>query len=312
MRLRVAVVIGILSFILGVLGNLLASWLQQNVFNNVFNTPSIIVIGICVIIFILLVAVLTSQPAPTKIPPSRVNLSRSTSRFVLLGVLIIGLLFGVGGGYLLYPRISNLFAVETQDQLYSRVTSVSPVLNDSLHGQDGNQWDEYDTTSGGCTFKEGAYHSYVLKPYVAECYAQGPKFSNYRCFALQVQMMLIKGDGAGGLIFGANDPSNLSSREYRFVVKPSDTYYDLYVLPTGKRPASSTSPAIKDNLNAPNLLTVIVCGNTIYLFINMKFVDQAQMEDNASAPDKIGMFAVDGTHNPTEVVFRDVKVWVLK
>lgn len=307
MRLRVAVVIGSLSFILGVLGNLLASWLLQNVFNNVFNSPVIIVIVIGAIILIVLVAVIQSQPATTTRLPSR-----STSRFVLFGVLIIGLLSGFGGGYLLYPKISNLFGVETQDQLYRRVTSGSPVLNDSLHGQDANQWDEYNTTRGGCTFKEGAYHSYVLKPYVAECYAQGPKFSNYSCFALQVQVTIIKGDGAGGLIFGANDPSNVSSREYRFVVKPSLTYYDLYVLPTGKRPASSTSPAINDNLNRPNLLTVIACGNTIYLYINRKFVDQAQMEANASAPDKIGMFAVDGIHNPTEVVFRDVEVWVLK
>ena len=303
MRLRVVVVSGILTFFLGVLGNLLASWLLQGVFNNIFNPPSIIVIVIFVIIFILLIAVIESRPVPPTAPPAR---------SVLLVVLIIGLLSGLGGGYLLYPRISNLFGVETQDQLYSRVTSGSPVLNDSLHGQDANQWDEYNTTSGGCTFKEGAYHSYVLKPYVAECYAQGPNFSNYSCFALQVQVTIIKGDGAGGLILGVNDPSNVSSREYRFVVKPSLTYYDLYVLPTGKRPASSTSPAITDNPNRPNLLTVIVCGNTLYLYINRKFVDQAQMEANASAPDKIGMFAVDGIHNPTEVIFRDVEVWVLK
>jgi HEAT repeat protein len=196
----------------------------------------------------------------------------------------------------------------TPQDIYTVLTSSSPVLNDPLSSQDANRWDEYATTNGGCKFTGGTYHSYVLRPYVAECYAQTKSFPQTTIFALQVQVTLIKGDGGGGLIFGYRG-ENL--RYYRFVVR-SDGYFDLYDPWTQRQLPYGTNSAFKSNPGQSNQLTVIVRNSIMYLYINGTYIGQASMEADTSVSGGIGLFSVNGQQNPTEVGFHDMKVWVIR
>jgi len=192
--------------------------------------------------------------------------------------------------------------------IYQVLTSSSPIFSDSLSNQDTNRWGEYTTTSGGCKLTGGAYHSYVLQPYVAECYAQAKSFPQTTIFALQVQMTLIEGNGGGGLIFGYRG-RNL--RYYRFVLR-SDGYFDLYDPWTQRQLPYGTNPAFKSNPGQSHQLTVIVRNSIIYLYIDGIYVGQAPMEADTSVAGEIGLFSVDGQQNPTEVEFRNMKVWAIR
>jgi hypothetical protein len=258
------------------------------------------------------------------------NIRRSRTRVLLTwGVLVLLILAGVVWVAISHSQLphppatttgranatatANALATainraSTPQDIYMLLTSSSPVLTDPLSGQDANGWEEKATTDGGCKFTGGAYHSYVLRPYVAECYAQAKSFPQASVFALQVQVTLVKGDGGSGLIFGYRG-GNL--RYYRFVVR-SDGYFDLYDPWTQRQLPYGTNSAFKSNPGQPNLLTVIVRTSVIYLYINSTYVGQASMEADTSVSGEIGLFSVDGQQNPTEVEFHDMKVWVIR
>src|SRR5438067_805413 len=83
-------------------------------------------------------------------------------------------------------------------QLYSRATSGTPVIDDPLSSANGSIWYHYNTADNSCAFTGGAYH---IKVYSQggnnTCFAINSEFKN---LAFQVQMTIIKGD-AGGLLF---------------------------------------------------------------------------------------------------------------
>jgi hypothetical protein len=73
---------------------------------------------------------------------------------------------------------------------------------------------------------------------------------------------------------------------------------------------SGKSTAIKTGDHQSNTITVIARHDQILLYINGQYVDH--LHDSQSLSGSIGLFAVHNRGSPAaEVVFRDVKVWIL-
>ena len=187
----------------------------------------------------------------------------------------------------------------TPQQAYRQGVSGKPALVDSLQAEDASEWD----LGVNCSFSDGAYHVTSEKAhYVEYCLANTHSFSN---FAFQSQMTILKGND-GGLVFRAESSTQL----YRVVVNQNGTYY-LSVsggAANCKGLANGTSSAINKGLGQTNLLTVIVHGQTIWLYINGKYVTRAS--DGTFVAGSIGFLALNET-SPTDVAYRNVKVWRL-
>lgn len=191
--------------------------------------------------------------------------------------------------------------------LYTQSTSGTPSLYSSLAGQDGNNWDIYDTTDGGsCHFINGALQSTTnTKGYYTPCLALN---SNYTDFAFQVQMTITQGD-AGGVVFRA---SSDNVHEYLFRVWNNGDY-DLFVL----KDSNNTTALIQDHsasiltgVGQGNVLTVIMRGSTIYLYVNQHYLGSAS--DSTLGSGAVGVFADAPSSNSTSVSFTNAKVWTLQ
>lgn len=182
------------------------------------------------------------------------------------------------------------------------------VLNNQLSENNNGYyyWDPtpYSDGSGGCEFIGGAYHvTMVQKGYEARCLATG----NFTDFAYQVQMTFVKGDG-GGIIFRTDAVTN-------------DNFYYFYIGKVGKYALlvhnskgyvkillSGSSSAFHIGLNQTNLIAVVALKSHIDLYVNKQHV--TSVSDNTYSQGQIGV-AADDLVNPTEVVFRNAKVWVM-
>lgn len=65
---------------------------------------------------------------------------------------------------------------------------------------------------------------------------------------------------------------------------------------------------IRKEANQTNVLTGIARGKDSYLYVNRQFM--YHVNDDSASNGQIGFFAIDST-NPTDVMFRNVKVWKL-
>lgn len=189
--------------------------------------------------------------------------------------------------------------------VYNQATSGNPIVNDSLRGQDGLNWDQYRAVGGGgCGFSGGAFHANMpQKGYYIPCFAQASNFSN---FALQVQMNIVNGD-IGGLVFRANSSS---SKYYIFSISRDGTYSLLLSLDDkqNNQLTYGHSQAINTNQNQTNLLTIVARGSNMYLYVNKHYV--VSVSDNTYSYGQIGVFGADHT-NPTDVAFSDLQIWRL-
>jgi hypothetical protein len=194
------------------------------------------------------------------------------------------------------PIPANISASDA-GKLYRTITQGQPAYTTSLAAQDGGQWQGGTFTGGGCGFSGGRYAiSMDQNDRVGICEANAISLTN---FALQVHMNIINGDG-GGIVFRDNGTSF-----YRLRVS-SDGSYDL-VNQTNVLVAGFSS-AIKAGAKRSNMLTIIVQGQQMLLYVNGQFL--TSVTDNASASGKIGLFAVDFS-NATQAAFSDLKVWTL-
>lgn len=189
--------------------------------------------------------------------------------------------------------------------IYTQAIQGTPVLSSSLAGQDGNNWDQYQTTDGGgCAFTGGALHATLFSQhFYVPCFAQA---SNYSNFAFQVQMTMNKGD-EGGIVFRADDQN---AKFYLFTVGHDGTYA-LYLSKDNNHNMSiayGNSSLINKNYGQANTLTVIAKGSTIYLYINKQYV--SSVTDSTYTSGKVGIFASDNTNN-TDVSFTNAEVWKL-
>ncbi len=195
----------------------------------------------------------------------------------------------------------------TYQDLYNSATSGTPALSDPLSdNSNGNGWSEGTGSNYACVFAGGAYHaSDSQKNNFLYCDAPS---TDFRDFAYQVQMKIIKGD-AGGVIFRANATNNT---DYVFSVG-QDGSYELFVCPPKATKCNSallsgSSGAINQGLNQTNVVAVVVKGNTITLYVNQQKIDS--VTDNTFSHGQIGVIAYDIT-GPTEVVYNNAKVWTL-
>jgi len=194
--------------------------------------------------------------------------------------------------------------------LYNSSTSGTPALSDPLNDNSiGNQWYEGTSTVGGaCAFSGGAYHASESQTNAFVGCDSDSASSDYSNFAFQVQMKIIKGD-AGGVVFRANDTNG---KYYVFSVG-QDGSYEFFVCPPNATKCNSallsnSSGAINQGLNQTNVVTVVVKGNTITLYVNQQEIDR--VTDNTFSHGQIGVIAYD-ISNSTEVVYNKAKVWTL-
>jgi eukaryotic-like serine/threonine-protein kinase len=249
-----------------------------------------------------------SIPSPTS-PTHSGQPIQSGKRFSWRRVLlVIGLVvLVVGGGTFYFRSFNYIQRVSLLNEAASNPYSSGGTLalNDPLKdNSNGYFWHEgADSNNGGaCTFTGGAYHASIMQQgEFHACDANGI-FNN---FAYQVQMTIIKGDSAG-IDFRTDDTN---STYYHFTISKNNTYE--LVLGTGglgQVLTNGSDSSIHAGLGQQNTIAVVANGNTITLYANGHQL--ANVNDSTYSQGQIGVVAED-VGNPTEVEFRDAKVWTL-
>jgi len=268
------------------------------------------------------------QPSPMVPQQQRVTMPRLTVLVILLVLLIIG---GSGIGYYavavrpteLQAQATavtrNLLATQTQgtaqayaqatattvaltpQEIYTRATSGTPVINDSLDVQEGSTWLQQSSSLFSCAFSSGAYHVRSLKQVgFTDCIAFNSLFNN---LAFQVQLKIIAG-AAGGLMFRLTN-----NGAYFFGVEQNTSYY--LIIFKDNVPSlltAGSNAAINPGPNQPNLLTVVAESNHIYLYVNKQPI--ANVTNSVFDSGQVALYAASAT-GPADVAFSDVQVWAL-
>jgi hypothetical protein len=122
----------------------------------------------------------------------------------------------------------------------------------------------------------------------------------------QVDLTITKGDG-GGITF--REDNDYSKGNFYLFGIDHNGGYGLYVVKgysfvNTLRNASNA--AIKTGLNQSNQIAVVARGSTIDLYANGQKIDS--VSDSTYSQGYIGVFAFD-QNAPTEVIFRNAKVW---
>jgi hypothetical protein len=197
----------------------------------------------------------------------------------------------------------------TSQNLYTVSTGGNPVLNDPLSDDSrGYGWSTASSSGGGkCQFTGGAYHvSVPNNSFFQTCYASATSFAN---FAFSVQMRIVQGN-CGGMLF------RVAAEDSKFYYwrMCQDGSYGLFIYVTNsgnttKTLLNSTTGLFNTGLNQSNLLTVIVKGQTIYLYVNKQKVDS--VNDGTYGRGEIGLSAETFSSSPTEVAYSNAEVWQL-
>jgi len=258
-----------------------------------------------------------SKGATELAPPSRATASTQTMnrRRGLTAILLVGLalLVAVGSsvGVFYFTRgnqqnpTSPTTTSNNQQNPYPPygTLALDDPLSDNSHG---HNWTVEDNSLGTCAFTGGAYHVYAIQPSKGKgCVAS----TNFSDFAYQVQMTIVKGDGGDIII-----RDDTKGDGYYFFIGQDGTYeFGIYNCPDNNctsRPLlplrSPSGTAINTGLNQSNLVAVVAKGSTIELYVNNHHIDS--VSDSSYSRGQIGVGAYDG-NSPTEVVFRDAKVW---
>ncbi len=256
-----------------------------------------------------------SNPYLTFVPPPPPQTSRKKKLALIVGSSSLILIFLAASTfvwfYWLSPQKSSqmpskLKPTEAQ-ALYNRTTHASPNIYDTLAGPDNYGWDNYSQANTSCAFFGNAYHSQAKPGYFSPCYA---KATNYGDSIFQVQVTIVNGHSAG-IIFYANSTND---KGYQFRISTDGTYIlNMFYLDSKGQAqdatlASGHSSAIIADTNQPNLLSAIVQGSSIYLFVNHKYVDSAS--DDTYLSGQIGVYT-DSDSNEVEAIFQNAEVWKL-
>lgn len=201
-------------------------------------------------------------------------------------------------------------AVVALEQQYASATSKPPTFTDSLQDNShGHAWSNGANSSGGkCQFAAGDYHAGVTPQqgsYFIECLATA---TNFNTFAYQVQLTVLKGDNVcTGLAFGSNASSG---GDYYFDICQDGSYgLYLYYPPGGSNQLlKGINPMIHLHPNSPNVLALLFTSDTTAFYLNNRYLDS--MGGLNAGPGPIGVI-VYGVSSPTEVIFRDAKVWTV-
>jgi hypothetical protein len=185
------------------------------------------------------------------------------------------------------------------------------VLNDPLRDNSLGHWYQGSDSVSSCEFTGGAYHasfspgSRTGPSTATSCMAS----ADYRNFAFEVQMTIIKGD-LSVIIFRAPPGS---AAGYQFVVGQNGMYLLRYWqnLSAQILVGPSFSSVIHLGLGQTNLIAVVAEGSAIRLYVN--HLQIANVTDSTYSHGSIGLFADTyiSREHPTEVVYSNAKVWVL-
>jgi eukaryotic-like serine/threonine-protein kinase len=189
------------------------------------------------------------------------------------------------------------------------------VLNDPLRDNSLGHWYQGSDSVSSCKFTGGAYHvSFSPGPRTSASvnahFCMALDSADFRNFAFEVQMTIIKGD-FGAILFRA--PHDTAGG-YQFVVGQNG----MYILHSWKSPTneqilvnSTFSSVIHPGLGQTNLIAVVAEGSTIRLYVN--HLQIASVTDSTYSHGSIGLFADTyiSRERPTEVVYSNAKVWVL-
>ncbi len=189
--------------------------------------------------------------------------------------------------------------------LYTQAISREAISNDPLSTQSDNDWETVNS-SGSCTFDGNTLHAVnsSTDARTTMCIAHATKYKN---IAFQAQITAIKGD-TYGLIVRADSKGRLL---YLFSITSTGTYTlasangqngTLAHVLTG-----GTSSAIKQGQNQSNQLAIIARDNTLYLYVNQKFL--TKVDDTTSAIGSVGLFVGNSQGDVSEARFTNAKMW---
>jgi hypothetical protein len=189
--------------------------------------------------------------------------------------------------------------------LYAQATAGVPFIKAALSSSVPGPWARDVEKDASCTFTTQDYHIAVQKQGFKICFAPDTTLTD---FTFQVQMTIIKGE-RGGIVFRIT-PSQNSVDAYYFEIN-SNGRYSLFRVQsnTANVLAADTSPLIKTGLDQPNMLTAIVRGSSIIIFINRQYV--ASVTDPTYKSGLIGLIA-QTDQQATEVAFSDAEVWTVQ
>ncbi|GAC1356725.1 MAG: hypothetical protein NVS2B12_03560 [Ktedonobacteraceae bacterium] len=207
-----------------------------------------------------------------------------------------------------HPKpLPTLAPITTGDPraLYAQATTRPAISDDPLRAQSDNDWESINSP-GSCTFDANTLHAVNTSPdsRVTMCLANATKYKN---IAFQAQLTAIQGDTYGLVVRSDSKGHQL----YLFSISTTGTYTlavsngqngtQAHVLTAG------ISPDIKQGQNQSNQLTIITRDNTLYVYINQKFV--AKVDDTTTTNGSIGLFVGNSQGDVSEARFSKVKVW---
>lgn len=195
--------------------------------------------------------------------------------------------------------------VSDPQALYTQATSRQAISNDPLTTQSDNNWETVNSP-GNCAFDGNTLHAVnpLTDGRTTICLANATKYKNV---AFQAQITAIKGD-TYGLIMRADSKgqqmylfSVTSTGMYTLAVTNGQNGSLAHVLTGG------TSSAIKQGQNQSNQLTVITRGNTLYLYVNQKFL--TKVDDTTATIGSVGLFVGNSQGDVSEARFTNAKIW---
>lgn len=163
-------------------------------------------------------------------------------------------------------------------------------------------WTAGSTNDAMCTFTDGAYQVMGKKSGFANpCLGSGILFSNYRNFAFEVHMSLIKGTG-GGIRFRISSVGSYNFEVYQ------DGHYSLTIDDSAgdyhaKLLGASAPASIKMGLQQTNILAVVASGTEIDLYVNHLRIGSTH--DSFSTQGSFGLLA----DQESQVAFSAARLW---
>jgi len=180
------------------------------------------------------------------------------------------------------------------------------IFVDPLSANPHHSWDE----GNGCAFIAKAYH--VAQNQLGldrPCIEHGMYFRNF-IFEVQITITTAADSGLGGIIFRANPVDNTY---YDFIIARDGSYAlnrfdgNSTGIPT-RIAGACCSSAIKTSQGQSNTIAVVADGGMIALYVNYHKLTSVQ--DSTYQAGSIGFITV-AINKPTEVVYSNVRVWVL-
>lgn len=211
--------------------------------------------------------------------------------------------------FLLWSPLPSL-AIGTTSQTTSSFPPAGAklIFDESLLSNSGGEWDAYTSNGNGgsCLFTNAGYSVTELQNYILSC-------NNSRVtsnIAFQVQMKIAQGF-CGGIILRGDTLFHF----YVFSVCSNGQYkFTKYVDSSGSDAINlipfRSSSAIRTGLNQVNKVAVVANGINFKFYVNTQNIDKVSDNNTAYLQGHIGL-AADTFGTPTQVIYRNAKLWQL-